>query len=130
EQLRLEKDRGRRASIAGRIAKLEALVNRGEKIGAEEGAARAVAREGEGAPAASAGPEQQALFAAASSGSPLKKQVAATTGTTPAQMRRVQVPIEIARSLSHAVGVPTRQGRFNAAARKALGVFFPHGKVT
>lgn len=130
EQLRLEKDRGRRASIAARIAKLEALVNRGEKIGAEEGAARAVAKSAENTDAPVAGEDQQTLFAAASSGSPLAAQVGKLLGASAGQMDRVKALSEIGRELSQAVGVPTRQGRFLAGARKALGAFFPMKKVS
>lgn len=74
---------------------------------------------------APSGYESPALKVAASANaSALAKAVGA-----PAPSPEIKALIEIARDLAGDVGVPFRKGRFNAAARKAAGVFFPHAET-
>jgi len=61
-----------------------------------------------------------------------RAKLAASGAPTPSLRERAELRtlMEISRKLADAVGVPLRQGRFNAGLRKAMGVFFPQKEVT
>lgn len=125
-RLALEKEPSRRAALSRDIAEREKLVNRGGAISAEEMQHRAAA--------ADAQPDvmptgDQMAFLSPDVPPALRSKIEQTGGKVPVDAD-VQTLMEISQNLAEAVGVPLRQGRFRAAARKALGVFFPFKETT
>lgn len=129
---RLETDPAAARARAGRIAELQRLVNRGEKIAPDELANRATAEQEAPTRQPGDGPDQTALFSPLSDMlSPLGKKIRSASGQLlpVKQASRVQSLRSISAALADGVGVPLREGRFRAAQRKAVGVFFPHSEV-
>jgi hypothetical protein len=125
---KLETDANSAQVRTRRIVELEKLVNRGEKISAEELQARASA---EPAHDPNSGPDQAALFSPITDlGSVIGAKLRSVIGQPPiAQIARVESLRAISRALADGVGVPLREGRFRAKQRRALGAFFPHAEV-
>lgn len=126
QRLALERDPGRRAVLASRIAQLERLVNRSQAITPEEQATRLAAEGGERPPIE---PDQMTMLAPAAEESAVGRMVRKARGLSQADVADVKPLIRIGRGLAEALGVPLRQGRFLAKARRALGVFFPQSEV-
>ncbi|MDB4893565.1 MAG: hypothetical protein JWL61_5420 [Gemmatimonadetes bacterium] len=125
---KLETDANSAQVRTRRIVELEKLVNRGEKISAEELQARASA---EPVRDPHSGPDQAALFSPITDlGSVIGAKLRSVIGQPPiAQIARVESLRAISRALADGVGVPLREGRFKAKQRRALGAFFPHAEV-
>lgn len=135
-QFKGEKDATRRQEIARQIAEHQKLLNRDKAVTAEELAARAAAEKPVGGTVepetdqadlfGARGPDTAELYSPATRRSPLGAAVRKATGQAPistAAHEEVKTLAEISRTLAEAVGVPLRQGRFQAGLRKALGVF-------
>lgn len=117
-----------------RVAELERLVNRGEKIQPEELQTRAAAGRDElGAGDEGDGPAQGALFSPAAEETPAGSTLRAILGIRGPAARRAQREVkslrEISLSLGDMAGVPVREGRFGAKRHRALGAFFPDKEV-
>jgi diguanylate cyclase (GGDEF)-like protein len=122
EQLPGETDPRKRVAAASRIAELERLVNRDKAITAEELGARAAGESLD--PDAPPVHDQESLFAPATRSGPLRRRISKALGRKPSTADDVKALISITRNLEKAVGATVRQGRFLAAQRRAMGVFF------
>ena len=122
-----ERDPARKSALAAQIAERQKLLNRGGAISAEELRTRAAAESPE---PVSTGPDQLALLSPdlpASYMSRLKQAGAKVPSA--AEQAEVKTLMEISRGFAEALGLPMRQGRFNAGLRRAVGVFKPHEEV-
>lgn len=117
-----------------RVAELERLVNRGDKIQAEElGTRAAAARDELGAGDDDVGPGQGALFSPAAAETPagaaLRSMLGLRGPAATRAVRKVKSLRAISIALADMAGVPLREGRFGAKRHRALGAFFPDKEV-
>lgn len=125
--LALETDAKRKADVAQRIVQLEKLVNRNKAITPDEMKARAIA-EASDIPVPP-GPDQATLFAPITQPTGTGAALRVKAGKSPLAPDDIKSLQAISRGMAEALGVPLRQGRFQAKRRGALGAFFPGPEV-
>lgn len=119
ESHRLETDPAKKAKTAATIAQLDKLVNRSEKITAEEMSTRAAAETVDNEPPV----DQESLFAVAGPPATVRR-AAKILGPKAPPPADVKALFSISRNMAKALTAPLHAGRARLAQRRALGVFF------